>query len=133
MSEYNRLKSMLLDMQPKALKTGEQNQQRDMEEKRALVDTMFKYLDADEDGRLVGDELEKISMKEHLEDSLLECTMQDLLRYDDYNNDRHLSLHEFYTAFRESFVLIVFLFLVRKQRHNVFVQEMLSCKTTSKM
>lgn len=41
-------------------------------------------------------------MKEHLEDSLLECTMQDLLRYDDYNNDGHLSLHEFYTAFRKS-------------------------------
>lgn len=40
-------------------------------------------------------------MKEHMEDSLLECTMQDLLRYDDYNNDGHLSLHEFYTAFRE--------------------------------
>lgn len=40
-------------------------------------------------------------MKEHLEDSLLECTMQDLLRYDDYNNDGHLTLHEFYTAFRK--------------------------------
>ncbi|KAG8008528.1 Follistatin-related protein 4 [Nibea albiflora] len=100
MSEYNRLKSMLLDIQPKVLKTGEQSQQRDMEEKRALVDTMFKYLDADQDGRLVSDELERISMKEHLEDSLLECTMQDLLRYDDYNNDGHLSLHEFYTAFQ---------------------------------
>ncbi|XP_061596495.1 follistatin-related protein 4 [Cololabis saira] len=100
MSEYNRLKNMLLDMQPKVSKTREENQQRDMEEKRALVDTMFKYLDVNQDGRLVSDELEKISMKEHLEDSLLECTMQDLLRYDDYNNDGHLSLHEFYTAFQ---------------------------------
>lgn len=45
-------------------------------------------------------------MREHLEDSLLECTMQDLLRYDDYNNDGHLSLHEFYTAFRESFSVL---------------------------
>ncbi|KAM4727082.1 follistatin-related protein 4 [Anableps anableps] len=100
MSEYNKLKSTLLDMQPKALGSGEQNQQRDMEEKRALVDTMFKYLDVNEDGRLISDELEKISMKEHLESSVLECTMQDLLRYDDYNNDGHLSLHEFYTAFQ---------------------------------
>ncbi|KAF7657465.1 hypothetical protein LDENG_00026530 [Lucifuga dentata] len=100
MSEYNRLKSLLLDMQPKVLNTGEQSQQRDMEEKRALVDTMFRYLDADQDGRLVSDELEKISMKEHLEESLLECTMQDLLRYDDYNNDGQLTLHEFYTAFQ---------------------------------
>lgn len=63
MSEYNKLKSMLLDMQPKALKAGEQNQQRDMEEKRALVDTMFKYLDANQDGRLISDELEKVSVK----------------------------------------------------------------------
>ena len=63
MSEYNRLKSMLLDMQPKALKAGEQSQQRDMEEKRALVDTMFKYLDVDQDGRLVSDELEKVGIK----------------------------------------------------------------------
>ncbi|XP_035033649.2 follistatin-related protein 4 [Hippoglossus stenolepis] len=100
MSEYNRLKSMLLDMQPKVQRTGDQSQQRDMDEKRAMVDTMFKYLDVNQDGRLVSDELEKISMKEHLEDSLLECTMQDLLRYDDYNNDGHLSLHEFYTAFQ---------------------------------
>lgn len=63
MSEYNKLKSMLLDMQPKVLKTREQSQQRDMEEKRALVDTMFKYLDVDQDGRLVSDELEKVGIK----------------------------------------------------------------------
>lgn len=60
MSEYNRLKSMLLDMQPKVARSGEQSQQRDMEEKRALVDTMFKYLDVNQDGRLVSDELEKV-------------------------------------------------------------------------
>lgn len=41
-------------------------------------------------------------MKEHLDDILLECTTQDLLRYDDYNNDGHLTLQELYTAFRES-------------------------------
>lgn len=62
MSEYNKLKNMLLDMQPKVLKTGEQSQQRDMEEKRALVDTMFKYLDVDKDSRLVSDELEKVGI-----------------------------------------------------------------------
>lgn len=63
MSEYNKLKSMLLDMQPKVLRTGEQSQQRDMEEKRALVDTMFKYLDVNKDNRLVSDELEKVSVE----------------------------------------------------------------------
>lgn len=54
---------MLLDMQPKVLNTGEQSQQRDMEEKRALVDTMFKYLDVDQNGRLVSDELEKVGIE----------------------------------------------------------------------
>ena len=54
---------MLLDMQPKVLKTDEKSQQRDMEEKRALVDTMFKYLDVDQDGRLVSDELEKVGVQ----------------------------------------------------------------------
>lgn len=63
MSEYNRLKSTLLNMQPKLLKLGEQDRQRDMEEKRALVDAMFKYLDADQDGWLVSDELEKVGYK----------------------------------------------------------------------
>ncbi|XP_054907358.1 follistatin-related protein 4 isoform X4 [Poeciliopsis prolifica] len=100
MSEYNKLKSTLLDMQPKAAGSGERSQQRDMEEKRALVDAMFKHLDGNEDGRLISDELEKISLKQQMERSLLQCTVQDLLRYDDYNNDGHLSLHEFYTAFQ---------------------------------
>ncbi|CAL8399113.1 unnamed protein product, partial [Boreogadus saida] len=115
MSEYNRLKSMLLNIQPQGLGgDGQQSQQRDMEHKRALVDNMFKYLDVDQDGRLGSDELQKISMKEHLEDSLLECTMQDLLRYDDYNNDGHLTLHEFYTAFQ-----VVQLSLPEEQRISV--------------
>ncbi|XP_011609642.2 follistatin-related protein 4 [Takifugu rubripes] len=114
MSEYNRLKSTLLNLQPKLQNLGQQDRQRDMEEKRTLVDTMFKYLDVDQDGLLVGDELEKVSMKEHMEDSLLECTMQDLLRYDDYNNDGHLSLHEFYTAFQ-----VVQLSLAEDQRISV--------------
>lgn len=60
MSEYNRLKSTLLNMQPKLLKLGKEDRQRDMEEKRALVDAMFKYLDVDQDGWLVSEELEKV-------------------------------------------------------------------------
>lgn len=114
MSEYNRLKNLLLDMKPRVARPEERSKQRDMEEKRALVDTMFKYLDVNQDGRLVSEELEKISMKEHLEESLLECTMQDLLRYDDYNNDGHLTLHEFYTAFQ-----VVQLSLAEDQRVSV--------------
>ncbi|XP_041949375.1 follistatin-related protein 4 isoform X2 [Alosa sapidissima] len=101
MTEYNKLKSLLLDMQPKGLvMRKEESYGNGMEQKRALVDVMFKYLDLNGDGHLGSEELAQISKREHLEDSLLECTMQDLIRYDDYNNDSHLTLHEFYTAFQ---------------------------------
>jgi hypothetical protein len=60
MADYNKLKSMLLDMQPKGLNGGDRNIKRDMDQKRALVDTMFKYLDMDGDGRLCSDELEQV-------------------------------------------------------------------------
>lgn len=76
MSEYNKLKSMLLDMQPKLMKTGQQSQQRDMEEKRALVDTMFKYLDVNQDSRLVSDELEKVSLELKCLDQFLTRTVR---------------------------------------------------------
>ncbi|KAJ3589773.1 hypothetical protein NHX12_010615 [Muraenolepis orangiensis] len=66
MAEYSRLKSMLLNMQPQALGAGGQrSQQRDMEQKRALVDTMFKYLDVDQDARLGSDELEKVGLSDY--------------------------------------------------------------------
>ncbi|KAJ8347972.1 hypothetical protein SKAU_G00265610 [Synaphobranchus kaupii] len=100
MADYNKLKSMLLDIQPRDLNSVHQTGGNRMDQKRAMVDSMFKYLDVDKDGRLQSEELAKISMKDHLEDCLLECTMQDLIRYDDYNNDGHLSLQEFYTAFQ---------------------------------
>ncbi|KAJ0003864.1 hypothetical protein NQD34_010078 [Periophthalmus magnuspinnatus] len=108
MSEYNRLKSLLLDLHLPAPPQGKQRgassreSHADMDQKRALVDAMFKHLDVNQDGRLVSGELEKVSIRltEHLDENLMECTTRDLLRYDDYNNDGHLSLHEFYTAFR---------------------------------
>ncbi|XP_076836588.1 follistatin-related protein 4 isoform X2 [Brachyhypopomus gauderio] len=100
MAEYNRLKGLLLDMRPGDLAEGESPPINAMEQRKALVNTMFKYLDRNHDGHLSSEELAQISMKEHIEDSLLECTMQDLLRYDDYNNDGILNLQEFYTAFQ---------------------------------
>uniref|UniRef100_A0A8C6T3F5 Follistatin-like 4 n=1 Tax=Neogobius melanostomus TaxID=47308 RepID=A0A8C6T3F5_9GOBI len=105
MSDYNRLKNMLLDLQPRAQGFEEQSQQqRDMDQKRELVDAMFNTWTP----------TKTISTKEHLDESLMECTMQDLLRYDDYNNDGHLSLHEFYTAFQ-----VVQLTLPEEQRVSV--------------
>ncbi|XP_062311303.1 follistatin-related protein 4-like [Osmerus eperlanus] len=135
MDQYNKLKTMLLNMQPSYMTHQDQGQnqgqgqkqgqkqgqnqgqnqgqkqgqkqgqnqcqgrQTDMAQRQALVESMFTYLDRNLDGRLGSDELAQISEQDHLVDSMLECTMQDLLRYDDYNNDGLLTLHEFYTAF----------------------------------
>ena len=66
MADYNKLKSMLLDMQPKGLNGGDRNIKRDMDQKRALVDTMFKYLDVDRDGRLGSDELAQVCTSQRI-------------------------------------------------------------------
>ncbi|KAF7249371.1 Follistatin-related protein 4 [Varanus komodoensis] len=42
----------------------------------------------------------KLIQREDLEDDFLDCTAEDLLRFDDYNNDGYLTLQELYTAFR---------------------------------
>ncbi|KAJ8266883.1 hypothetical protein GJAV_G00135770 [Gymnothorax javanicus] len=100
MADYNKLKSLLLEMQPWGSSSEGQIQENRMDQKRAMVHSMFEYLDVNGDSRLESQELAQIAVKDHLEESILECTMQDLIRYDDYNNDGHLSLQEFYTAFQ---------------------------------
>ncbi|MGH0117901.1 UNVERIFIED_CONTAM: hypothetical protein FKN15_074368 [Acipenser sinensis] len=102
MAEYNRLKNMLLDLQAKYSSQQEVVQGNRMSHRRHVVEKMFKYLDLNADGCVGSEELAQISVRDHLEDDLLECTLQDLLRYDDYNNDGHLTLQEFYTSFRKS-------------------------------
>lgn len=57
MAEYNKLKSMLLDMQPRTFTDGEANA---MDQRRTLVDTMFKYIDRNQDGRLSSEELAEV-------------------------------------------------------------------------
>lgn len=62
MAEYNKLKSMLLDIQSKGLSREEESYGSGMEQKRALVDAMFKYLDLNGDGRLGSEELTQVGM-----------------------------------------------------------------------
>lgn len=60
MTEYNKLKSLLLDMQTRGLQREEESYGNGMEQKRALVDAMFKYLDLNGDGRLGSEELAQV-------------------------------------------------------------------------
>lgn len=61
MAEYNKLKSMLLDMQPKDLSKDEDTPAKEMNQKREAVDAMFKYLDINHDGRLSSAELAQVT------------------------------------------------------------------------
>ncbi|XP_074772317.1 follistatin-related protein 4 isoform X3 [Athene noctua] len=101
MAEYSRLKSILLDLQARRQSPPSSLAEDRVSQKRFLVEDMFKHLDVNSDGLLSSSELaQHLMKKEDLEDDLLDCTLEDLLRFDDYNNDGRLTLQELYTAFQ---------------------------------
>ncbi|NXF98588.1 FSTL4 protein, partial [Eubucco bourcierii] len=100
MADYSRLKSILLDLQAHRQSPPSSLAEDRMSQKRFLVEDLFKHLDLNSDGHLSSSELAQLMKKEDLEDDLLDCTLEDLLRFDDYNNDDRLTLQELYTAFQ---------------------------------
>ncbi|XP_039606262.1 follistatin-related protein 5 isoform X1 [Polypterus senegalus] len=99
--EYDKLKFRMLDLQnQKYVKEGEEE---DSEEKtslkKLLVDQMFRYFDSDNSGLVDSSELSQVIKQEGLANDFSDCTLFDLLKYDDYNGDKHLSKEEFYRAF----------------------------------
>ncbi|XP_036170084.1 follistatin-related protein 4 [Myotis myotis] len=102
MANYARLKNVLLALQTRLQPLPEGASRRDpASQKRLLVESLFKDLDADGDGHLGSSELAQHVLKEQdLEESFLGCSPSDLLRFDDYNSDGWLTLREFYTAFQ---------------------------------
>ncbi|XP_014246799.1 follistatin-related protein 5-like isoform X2 [Cimex lectularius] len=75
--------------------------------KEYLVSTMFTYYDLNRDDHLDKDELQKISDQEHLNTLSDGCTLSDMLRYDDSDQDGLLSVNEFYSAFSKLYSLSV--------------------------
>lgn len=61
MAEYNKLKSVLLDMQAGSRTASKQPLENPMDQRRALVDAVFKYFDLNQDGHLSGGELAQVS------------------------------------------------------------------------
>ncbi|NWY70715.1 FSTL4 protein, partial [Erithacus rubecula] len=114
MAEYSQLKSKLLDRQ-----AGQQSPPSSLAkdraaQKRFLIEELFKHLDLNSDGHLSSSELAQLMKKEGLEGDLLGCTIEDLLQFDDYNNDGRLTLQELFTAFQ-----VVQLSLPEEQRVTV--------------
>ncbi|XP_066134422.1 follistatin-related protein 4 isoform X1 [Saccopteryx bilineata] len=102
MADYGRLKNILLALQTRRQPLQEGDSRQDpASQKRLLVESLFKDLDADGDGHLGSSELAQHVLKgQDLEEDFPGCSPSDLLRFDDYNSDGWLTLREFYTAFQ---------------------------------
>ncbi|XP_054424450.1 follistatin-related protein 4 isoform X2 [Pteronotus mesoamericanus] len=102
MADYARLKNVLLALQTRRLPRQEGDSRGDpASQKRFLVESLFKDLDADGDGHLSSSELAQHALKQQdLAEDFLGCSPSDLLRFDDYNSDGWLTLRELYTAFQ---------------------------------
>uniref|UniRef100_A0A4X1TU27 Follistatin like 5 n=1 Tax=Sus scrofa TaxID=9823 RepID=A0A4X1TU27_PIG len=101
-TEYSKMKSMLLDLQNQKYIThnNENPNGDDIFRKKLLVDELFKYFDADSNGLVDINELTQVIKQEELDKDLSGCTLYDLLKYDDFNSDKHLALEEFYRTFQ---------------------------------
>ncbi|XP_004868630.1 follistatin-related protein 5 isoform X2 [Heterocephalus glaber] len=113
---YSKMKSMLLDLQNQKYITQENENPNgdDISRKKLLVDQMFKNFDADSNGLIDINELTQVITQEDLGKDRPECTLYDLLKFDDLNADKHLALEEFYRAFQ-----VTRLHLPRDQRLRV--------------
>ncbi|XP_013364123.1 PREDICTED: follistatin-related protein 5 [Chinchilla lanigera] len=115
---YSKMKSMLLDLQNQKYITEENENPNadDVSWKKLLVDQMFKYFDADSNGLIDINELTQVIKQEDLSKDHSECTLYDLVKFDDLNADKHLALEEFYRAFQ-----VIQLSLPEDQRLRVSV------------
>ncbi|XP_075054165.1 follistatin-related protein 5 isoform X2 [Mixophyes fleayi] len=100
-AEYTKMKNALLDSQNQkhVRKESEMENTDRLGLRKVLVDQMFKYFDGDSNGLVDTNELSQVIRQESFGRTLYECSLFDLLKYDDYNGDKHLSLDEFYRAF----------------------------------
>ncbi|XP_017272968.1 follistatin-related protein 5 isoform X1 [Kryptolebias marmoratus] len=101
LNDYRRLKTKILDLHDKRyMGAALHGTHKDsMAAKKQLVDLMFRRFDADNSGQIDASELSQVIKHEGLSKDLLECTLFDLLKYNDDNDDEHLTKEEFYTAF----------------------------------
>ncbi|NWZ35023.1 FSTL4 protein, partial [Brachypodius atriceps] len=113
-ADYSRLKSILLDLQARRQSPPSSLAKDRTAQKHFLIEELFKHLDLNGDGHLSSSELAQLMKKEELGGDLLACTLEDLLQFDDYNNDGRLTLQELYTAFQ-----VVRLSLPEEQRVTV--------------
>ncbi|CAL4086805.1 unnamed protein product, partial [Meganyctiphanes norvegica] len=76
-------------------------------EREYLVGLMFSRFDTNNNGALDKEELIQVSQQEEVQRMADDCTLLDMIRFDDANSDGHLSLNEFYTAFSKLYSVSV--------------------------
>ncbi|XP_045885960.1 follistatin-related protein 5 [Micropterus dolomieu] len=123
LSDYRRLKTKILDLHDKRyVGSNIHGAHTDsMAARKQLVDMMFKRFDADNNGQIDASELSQVIKQEGLSKDVSECTLFDLLKYNDVNDDEHLTKEEFYTAFGESKVSLVKCFAIGKTHYSLQV------------
>ncbi|XP_027722723.1 follistatin-related protein 5 isoform X3 [Vombatus ursinus] len=101
-TEFSKMKNRFLDQQNQKYVTQENENPPEDEivRKKLLVDQMFKYFDSDNNGLVDSNELSQVIKQDELGKDLSDCSLFDLLKYDDFNSDKHLALEEFYRAFQ---------------------------------
>ncbi|XP_026855092.1 follistatin-related protein 5 isoform X2 [Electrophorus electricus] len=100
-NDYKKLKTKVLDLHTQQyLAPGSHDSyEKDMISRKFAVDLMFKRFDADGSGHVDSSELSQVIKQEGLSKSASECTLFDLLKYNDIDDDEHLTKDEFYAAF----------------------------------
>ncbi|XP_048852436.1 follistatin-related protein 5-like isoform X2 [Brienomyrus brachyistius] len=98
-SGYRELRNKVLDLQmQRQTRRGKRQRNEDaMTSRKQLVESMFEDFDADNNELVDSNELSQIIRQEGLE--LSDCTLFDLLKYHDDDDDERLTKEEFFTAF----------------------------------
>lgn len=107
--EYEIMKDNLLLYSHTRLMSQDNNHSKDF-----LVSIMFSHYDQNENGFLEEGELQHITTVEHLENLSNGCVLSDMLIFDDSNNDRKLSTHEFYQAFNKLYSMLLIIVFCTK-------------------
>lgn len=96
--EYEIMKDNLLLYSHTRLMSQDNNHSKDF-----LVSIMFSHYDQNNNGHLEEEELNQVSIAEHLDELSNGCLLEDMLIFDDADNDRRLSINEFYQAFNKMY------------------------------
>ncbi|KAM9795577.1 follistatin-related protein 5 [Neosynchiropus ocellatus] len=100
LSDYRRLKTKVLDLHRRQAWTGGSGARGDsVEARRQLVDLVFKRFDADGNSEVDASELSQVIKREGWAKDGAGCSLLDLLKYDDVDDDERLTRDEFHAAF----------------------------------